>query len=494
MSGPSQNPPTRLSHFRNWLSLAGAILAVASCFAFVLLFVVDILSHHGNPYMGIIAYVVTPGFLFTGLGLIAAGYILQLLQYRRRGGTTPLTLTIDLTRPRDRKILGFFVGASVVFLLMTALGSYQTYRYTESVQFCGQACHVPMEPEFVTAQHSPHARVDCVACHVGPGAVAYIKTKINGTRQLYHTLLDDFPRPICLTMANQRPAQETCETCHWPQKYTGDVVKINRHFLSDEKNTPFTVELLLKVGGGDPSRGPVGGIHWHMNLSGKVEYITTDDMRKNIPWIRATDSNGKVTVYKTPDFKGDPANYTIHTMDCMDCHNRPSHKFRSPNDAVDQALATGLVSANIPWVKVKMVKALVQPYTTKEEALKKIDASLRAEYPGRTDVDAVIAETQRIYSNNFFPEMKADWRVHPDNIGHKEWNGCFRCHDGNHLAADGKTSVKASDCNACHLIIAQGSGADLEKLNPKGYTFFHIDSEYTDFSCSGCHTGAIQQQ
>ena len=477
--------------FKNWLSLAGAILTVASCFAFVLLFVVDILAHHGNPYMGILAYVVTPAFLFLGLGLIGAGYWFQLRQQRRAGIEAPsLALTIDVTRPRDRKILGGFIAAGVLFLFMTALGSYQTYHYTESVMFCGQACHVPMEPEFITAQHSPHARVDCVSCHVGPGAVAYVRTKVNGTRQLYHTILNDFERPIRLTVAKQRPAQETCETCHWPNKVTGDLEKVNHHFLADEKNTPFTVKLLLKVGRGNPQNSQGGGIHWHMNVNNKVEYIAKDEMRSSIPWIRMTDPGGKITEYRTPDFKDDPSKYTIHRMDCMDCHNRPSHKFRTPNDAVDHALAEGAVDATVPWVKSKMVAALVQPYATKDEAFKKIDATLRADYAGRKDVDTIIAQTQAIYSVNFFPEMKADWRAHPDNIGHKEWNGCFRCHDGQHNTADGKATVKASDCTSCHLITAQGSGAGLEKVNLKGMNFIHIDSEYSDFSCAECHTGA----
>ncbi len=492
----SETPQRRFSLpglFKNWLSLAGAILAVASCFAFILLFVVDILAHHGNPYMGILAYVVTPGFLFLGLGLVAAGYWFQLRQLRLAGAAAPsLALTIDLNRSRDRKILGAFAAAGVLFLFMTALGSYQTYHYTESVQFCGQACHVPMEPEFITAQHSPHARVDCVACHVGPGAVAYFRTKVNGTRQLYHTVLNDFDRPIRLTAAKQRPAQETCETCHWPNKVTGDLEKVNHHFLSDEKNTPFTVRLLLRVGRGNPLHGQPGGIHWHMNTGSKVEYIAKDELRSIIPWIRMTDSNGVVTEYRTPDFKDNPSKYTIHQMDCMDCHNRPSHKFRTPNDAVDHALAEGYVDATIPWVKSKMVAALVQTYATKEEALKKIDAALRAAYPNRTDVGAIIGQTQEIYRVNFFPEMKADWRVHPDNIGHKEWNGCFRCHDGEHKATDGKSTVKASDCTACHIIMGQGSGPELDKLDSQGVKFAHPGGELDAGSkCSDCHDGTL---
>ena len=157
---------------------------------------------------------------------------------------------------------------------------------------------------------------------------------------------------------------------------------------------------------------------------------------------------------------------------------------------MDHALANGQLDPKIPWVKAKVVEALIQPYATKAEALQKIDATLRADYPDRSDVGSIIAQAQTIYSANFFPEMKADWRVHPDNLSHKETNGCFRCHDGQHKAADGKTTVKASDCKSCHLILAQGNDEEVLKLNAKGYDFVHIDAEYSDFSCSDCHTGA----
>ena len=482
--------PSRSRLLRNWITFTGFVLAAASLFAFVLLFAVDIFSHHGNPYMGILAYVVAPGFLFFGLGLVLLGAWRQLRHERGSGPGIIPALTIDFSRPRDRRILVGFIAGSISFLFMTALGSYQTYRYTESVQFCGQACHTPMDPQFVTAQHSPHARIECVACHVGPGAVAYFKTKINGVRQLVHTVCGDFERPIRLTADKQRPAQETCEQCHWPSKYTGTVEHTLKHFLPDEKNTPFTVRLLLNVGGGDLASGPVGGIHWHMNLNNKVEFIATDDTRGTIPWIRFTDPTGKVTEYRTPEFKDDPAKFAIRRMDCMDCHNRPAHRFRTPNEAVDLAIANGRLDSQVPWLKAKAVAALTGQYATAAEAGQKIEESLRAAYPDRKDVVAIASQVRAIYGENFFPEMKSDWRIHPDNLSHKEWNGCFRCHDGKHKAADGKTTVKASDCKACHLILAQGSGAELEKLNPKGFEFFHIDSEYSDFSCAECHTGA----
>ncbi len=480
---------------RNWISLSGAVIAAGSFFAFLLLFALDIFAERGNPYMGILAYLVAPCFLLLGVTLVLLGYWLHLRQERRaRDDAPPVALTIDLSRNRDRRILGVFIAGSVVFLFLTAVGSYQTYQFTESVHFCGQSCHLPMDPEFVTSQHSPHARVECVACHVGNGASAYLKTKISGMRQLYHMMRSDFPRPIQLNPDKLRPARETCEHCHWPQKFTGGFERTFRHYLSDEKNTPFSVRLLVNVGGGDRRSGPVGGIHWHMNLANKIEYISTDDQQRDIPWVRHTDAKGVVTEYKNPDFKGDLSKYPKRTMDCIDCHNRPAHNFLSPNDAVDISLSTGRMDPSIPWVKSKVVAALSASYATREEALKKINESLRAAYPGNPKADAVIAEAQAIYNANFFPEMKADWRSYPDHLSHKNWDGCFRCHDGKHKTADGKDTIKANDCKSCHLILAQGNDEEINKLNAKGYDFFHIDGEYSDFSCTDCHTGAAPKE
>ena len=489
-------PPSRLSRLRNWLSLAGMVLAASAFFAFVLLFAVDLMAEHANPYMGILAYVVAPIFLLSGLAMVLLGYILESRRLRKGLPVkeSAFVLHVDLSRKRDRRLMVAFVGGSFLFLFLTAFGSYETYHLMESNSFCGETCHTPMEPQYKAYQHSAHAQVDCVACHIGPGTTAYIHTKVNGVKQLYHQIMGDFNRPIQILNPNLRLAQETCQTCHWSQKHFGDVPKTYRHFLADETNTPFTVQMILKVGGSDPVHGPVEGIHSHMNVSNKIEFIALDDKRLNIPWVRVTDANGKVTEYRTEEFTDDISKHSIRAMDCMDCHNRPAHNFASPNDAVEQSMAFGRIDPSIPWAKSNVVKALVQPYATREEARQKIEASLRADYPDDKRVDALIKETLEIYKNNFYPEMKVDWRAHPNFIGHKDSNGCFRCHDGKHFAADGKTSIKGSDCNACHLIIAQGAGEELEKVNPKGFDFFHIDSEFTEPSCAECHNGQLQEE
>ncbi|MBU6410056.1 MAG: NapC/NirT family cytochrome c [Verrucomicrobia bacterium] len=472
----------RRAWFQNWLSLGGAVIAASSIFAVLLLFSTELFLPRSNPYMGLLVYVLAPVFFFAGLALMVIG--LRLQRRLRPGGR----LVVDLTRPRDRKRLGVFIACAAVFLLCTAIGSYQTYQYTDSVQFCGTMCHVPMKPEYTTYLQSPHARVACVECHVGPGAGWYVRSKLNGVHQLFDVMLGTYPRPIQTPLGNLRPAKETCEQCHWPQRFIGGIDRTFYHYLSDESNSPFAVRLMLKVGGG-AANGTMTGIHWHVSPNFKVEYLATDRQRQIIPWVRVTDlKSGKVTVFKTADFHGKVDEAQIRTMDCLDCHTRPSHRFLSPDEAVDAAITSGQLSRAIPWIKSNSVAILVRPYHTTDEAMQKIAAGLRAEYPRAAGIDRAVAAVQGIYSQNFFPEMKADWRVHPDNIGHKISNGCFRCHDGNHATANGKT-IPADNCNLCHTIMAQGSGTQLRKLSATGYDFFHIDSTYQDFSCAQCHNG-----
>src|SRR5438270_2287236 len=325
---PDVEEPRRFfkRHFRNWTSWIGLLLAASAVFAFLFLFAVDLLATRPNPYVGILAYLVAPGFFFLGCFLAVVG---ALLQRRRERSALHLDreihIRIDLSRPRDRRILALFAAGSITFLFVTALGSYETYHYTESVQFCGQACHVPMKPEFVSSQTSPHANIACVECHVGPGAGAYLKTKLSGVRQLYHTILDDYHRPTRVSAENPRPPQAICEQCHWPQRYIGNVVRSYQHYLSDEQNTPFAVRMLLNVGGDDPTHGPSGGIHWHMNIANKIEYIATGDDLETIPWLRRTNAKGEVAEYRTAQLTDDPAKQQVRRTDWMDCHSPPAH-------------------------------------------------------------------------------------------------------------------------------------------------------------------------
>jgi hypothetical protein len=378
--------------------------------------------------------------------------------------------------------------------MLSAFGSYQTYHYSESVQFCGEVCHRAMNPEFVAYQRSAHAHVDCVECHIGSGAEWFIKAKINGTHQLIAYALNNYNRPIATPLTKIRPAQDICEKCHWAEKFHGNIDLNQTHFLSDRANTPYSVRLLMHVNT-SPAGGPAGGIHWHVNRNEKVEYYAADEKRQDIPWMRVTNlPDGTTRVYRTEKFKGEPPIAKIRTMDCMDCHNRPAHGFPSANDSVEASLAAGTLSGKLPNIKREAVKAMMQDgISTAEEAPKKIADYLQAKYASAPELPAAITEVRRIYATTIFPERKADWRVYPNNIGHKDWLGCFRCHDDKHKSVSGQ-AVPSSDCNSCHTILAQGKGAEFELLNAKGIEFKHPGGDLDpDLTCADCHNGGIQK-
>src|SRR5215471_5360791 len=301
--------PQRSFLVRNWLTLSGGVIALGSLFSFLLLLLLDAFANFANPYIGILTYLVAPGFFVIGACLAVFGIVLRRLKLCRAGGA-PVPLKIDLTRPRDRRLMGIFLCCAVAFLFVSALGSYHTYHYTESVQFCGQACHTVMKPELVTYQHSPHARVSCTECHIGRGAAWYVRSKLSGTYQVYAVMANKFPRPIPTPVHNLRPAQETCEQCHWPSKFVGNLDRIYSYFLGDSTISPYSLRLSMKVGGGDPTHGPVGGIHWHMNVANRVEYIATDKARQDIPWVRRIDAQGTVTEFRTAKFTNDINRFT----------------------------------------------------------------------------------------------------------------------------------------------------------------------------------------
>ena len=486
--------PARRSHFNNWISAIGGVLAVGALFSFTFLVWMDFTQGDKNPYLGIFTYLVAPGFLIAGLVTIFFGAWAQRRWAIKHAATMPDRWRLDFSDRNQHHYLILFGGCALVFLGLSAFGSYQTYLYAESTQFCGEVCHRAMNPEFTTYQHSAHARVDCVECHVGSGARSFVKAKINGTHQLIAYTLDNYERPIATPVKNLRPAEEICARCHWPGKFHGSVDLNLEHFLSDKKNTAYNVRLLMAVNLGPPGN-PLGGIHWHVNPNDRVEYYAADEKRQDIPWMRVTNlQDGTVRVFRVAAFKGEPPAGRIRVMDCLDCHNRPAHVFPAANDSVERAMATGKLSTNLPNIKRSAVQALLQPdISTALAAPQKIAAFLTAKYPGSPELPAAIAEVQGIYAGTIFPERKADWRVYPDNIGHKDWPGCFRCHDDKHKAAGG-AAMRATDCTSCHTIIAQGQGTELENLSAKGLKFKHPGGELDpDLTCADCHNGGIQK-
>lgn len=491
---PASSPPARQrSLFNNWISAIGAVLAVGALFSFALLVWMDFTRGDRNPYLGILTYIVAPAFLITGLALVFFGAWAQRRWQIKHAATMPDRWRLDFHNPRQRRVIVLFGTGAVTFLLLSAFGSYQTYHYSESTQFCGEVCHRAMNPEFTTYQRGAHARVDCVECHVGSGAQWFIKAKINGTHQLIAYTLNNYKRPIETPLKNLRPAQDTCEKCHWPEKFHGNIDVEYTHFLSDKKNTPYGIRMLMRVNAGRPG-SPPGGIHWHVSSDSRVEYFAADEKRQEIPWMRVTDLKaGTSRVYRTAEFTGEPPADQIRVMDCMDCHNRPAHVFPTANDVVEQAMAAGSLSTRLPAIKRVAVQAMTQKDLTAADAPEKIAAYLTSKYKDAAELPAAITEVRSLYAANIFPERKADWRVYPNNIGHKNWPGCFRCHDEKHKTDAGE-SVKANDCTSCHIILAQGRGNDLQTLSAQGQEFKHPDGDLDpELTCSDCHNGGIQE-
>jgi hypothetical protein len=486
----------------NPISLIGIALAVVALGNALFLFLIDLRSEHPSPYVGILAYMIAPGFLILGLALALFG-----IWYSRRKNGAAVAgakqrLRLDFNDPAHRGAFAFFMTFIVIFMLMSVVGSYRAYEFTDSVQFCGQLCHVVMNPELTAYQLSPHARVACVDCHVGSGATWYVKSKLSGVRQVFATVLNTYPRPIPTPVHDLRPAAQTCEQCHWPKKFYGAQLKVFTHYGNDEKNTPRQIRLLIKTGGGDPATGAPEGIHWHMNISNEITYVS-DERRQVIPYVYVKDVQGRVTEYFAKDSNlskdqiSDPSKR--RRMDCIDCHNRPTHIYVPPDLAVDQSLITHKLDASLPFIKVQAVTAMTSKYETTNAAMQGIAKSLHEFYANKypelakskaLEIRNAIDEVQRIYRNTTFPEMKIDWQTHPNNIGHFYFNGCFRCHDGQHISPEGKAISK--DCNSCHTVFGQQEGA-VNIASAPGLSFTHpVDlGDMEAVNCSDCHTGGV---
>ncbi|HMD33374.1 MAG TPA: NapC/NirT family cytochrome c, partial [Vicinamibacterales bacterium] len=283
---------------RHPLSLVGAALTTISAFIFVFVLFADLFGLHSNPYFGLVFFVILPILFVLGLLMIPGGVYLD--RRRRRKGLAPLQMPrIDLNEPRHYRVAVMVLALTFVNLMIVSLAAYRAVEYMDSTEFCGQVCHTVMEPEFVAHRQGPHSRVTCVECHVGSGAQSYIYYKLNGARQLAHLVTGHYPKPVPSPVFNLRPARSTCEMCHWPEKFHGDKVEIVPEYASDEKNTNNSTRLILHIGGGLPEYGLGAGIHWHTNPQNKVEFVATDRERQTIPYVRLTDTEGKVSEFRT---------------------------------------------------------------------------------------------------------------------------------------------------------------------------------------------------
>jgi nitrate/TMAO reductase-like tetraheme cytochrome c subunit len=336
-------------------------------------------------------------------------------------------------------------------------------EFMDSVSFCGLTCHTVMKPEYTAYGYSPHARVRCVDCHIGPGADWYVRSKLSGVRQVFAVLFDTYETPIPTPVENLRPARETCEECHWPRKFHGDRIRVRTHHLEDEPSTPATTVLVLKVGGGGSEGREASGIHWHVDPANRIRYAGNKD-RSEIYWVEVAGPGGGTREYlksghERPSAEEDGAE--IRTLDCMDCHNRPTHNFETPEDAVDRMLDTGMIDRSLPYIRREAARVLRTEVADGEAAGRAFPESLRAYY-GR-EYPALAAERDgeirsagealaAAWTRSVFPEMKVTWGTYPEHIGHRNFPGCFRCHDEEHATEAGETISQA--CDTCHTLLA----------------------------------------
>jgi nitrate/TMAO reductase-like tetraheme cytochrome c subunit len=436
------------SAVRNPISLIGIAVTTAAAVVFLLLLTLEFTGQLTNPYAGLLVFVSVPFIFVVGLLLIPIGIWRQ--HRRVAAGHAPDDWpVIDLRLPRTRSVILGVALLTIVNVFIVSLAALGSVHHMESTEFCGQTCHTTMEPEWKAHQASPHSKVTCVSCHVGPGAAGFVEAKAAGTRQLWHVIINSVPTPVEAPVRSMPPARETCLGCHSGEGHQGDRVRVIRDLSDDETSTETVTTLQLRVGGVKPP----SGIHWH--VAQQIEYIATDRQRQTIPYVKFTDRNGNVKEYAVDGVTPEQlAQGERRSMDCMDCHNRPAHTFDpSPERAVDLAITSGQLPKSLPFARREAVSALKDEYASGEAAQSGIDARLRkafASHAGDPALARTVSAVQDIYARNVFPAMKVTWGTYPNNIGHTFFNGCFRCHDDGHKARDG--SVIKQDCESCHAM------------------------------------------
>jgi len=456
---------------RNRISTLGVVLTTASALTMLGFWAAESLQAHPvHPYAGIVLFLILPFVFVLGLLLIPLGVLLQRRKLRARGELPQEYPRIDLQQPAWRHGLALVALATVANVGILGAASYKGVEHMDSAQFCGVTCHSVMAPEYTAYTGSPHGRVTCVQCHIGPGAGWFVRSKLSGVRQVFAVTFNTHSRPIPSPVKQLRPARETCEQCHWPQKFHGDMLLVRNKFADDEANTKTTTVLVLKLGG--RAANGATGIHGrHLNEKSRVEYVAIDDKRQVIPQVTYVNDQGERELYESAELKATPeqlAQGERRTMDCMDCHNRPTHSFELPERAVDRALSEGSVSPELPFVKKKAIELLRAEYPDQETAGRRIRDGLKEYYrtaqpqvyaSRRALVETAAERLAAIYARNVFPGMKVGWGTYPNHIGHEDFLGCFRCHDDNHKTRDGRAITQ--DCNACHSLLA------MDEPNPK---------------------------
>jgi nitrate/TMAO reductase-like tetraheme cytochrome c subunit len=448
---------------RSRLAIVGTVICTVSGVLILVLAMVGTFGYRGGPYLGVLGYLIFPAFFALGLALVLLGWRSTHRRMARAiaaGQPPPAAPVIDFGKPRTRRLLLVITAGAAATVVVLSVSAYTAVVFMDKPIFCG-SCHRVTGPEYAAYQRSPHARVECVACHIGSGASWFVKAKLSGVLEMVHYFTGVYPRPIPVPVENLRPARDTCEACHWPAKFTGDKLVVKTRYGDDEASTPTKTVLLMHIGGGSGVRG--GGSHFHVAPGVRIRFLA-DPTLQNVDVVEATLPDGTRTTYfgseKTPD-PGPRAQWQV--MDCVDCHNRPTHIFRSPEDAVDLAITDGHLDRSLPFLRREGVRFLKVEYRSREVARSAIRAGLLAfyekldpaAYPGRkAAVESAANVLGDLWSMNVWPEMKITWGTYPSFIGHDASPGCWRCHDGVHATRDGKSTL-SQDCSLCHALLAQ---------------------------------------
>jgi len=413
-----------------------------------------------NPYAAIVTFLVFPSGAIFGLVLIpVSGYFRRKKWFK--DNINMGNVVIDFGKKSHRRTVVLILTLSVVNLTVFSLVAYEAYHFTESDFFCGAICHTVMDPEYTAYQRSAHAKVGCVSCHIGSGAEWYVKAKLSGLRQVKAVLDGSYHTPIPAPVEHLRPAQDTCEACHWPEKFHGKKVKQFVSYTNDDQENPDIQEVALHIGGRNPLTDSFEGIHWHVSNNVKVEYESLDEKRTSIGRIKVTKPSGVTEEYSLDGGSSEKSRVKWRTMDCIDCHNRPTHVYDRLEPKIDFGLQSKKIDPTIPGIRQDSITVLQKEYATRAQAREQIVADLLSLQAERHGPDFVATNEQTLissgaylldaYMDNVWPKMKVSWGTYKEHIGHQNADdgfGCFRCHDDEHQTEFGKTMSQS--CDLCH--------------------------------------------
>ena len=460
------------NYAHNPWSVMGIVLATVSGLSVVTFILIEIWGHLRNPYIGIVAYLILPAIFVVGLLFIPFGMWRRRKSLKAEGAKESEHWrypTLDFNNPQLRRLATLVLSLTAINVVIFGSASFLAVEHMETVEFCGTTCHSLMQPEYMAYQESPHSRVACVECHIGPGTSWFVRSKIDGLYQVWSTARNTYPRPIETPIDNLRPARETCEQCHWPEKHYGDRMRTFARFDTDEANTPSYTTMVFKTGGGAREQGEHGGIHWwHIYSDNRIRYVADDEKRESIVWVELTTPEGEVRVYSRDGQEVPPPEVLTleaRTMDCIDCHNRPTHLMKSPSKALDEELVARPELVTLPYFKKTALDAIKSDgYETHAEGVagtrEQVLSYYQKEMPDiwrerRQVVESAAEISAGVYARSVFPEMNTNWETHANHIGHEDSPGCFRCHDEELSTADGE-HVITMDCETCHIFLVDG--------------------------------------